>query len=59
MASRISTELTATGLSNIVDTTGTTIGKRYARTDELGIPFAVTVDYQVGLPVGPMHPPGF
>ena len=24
--------------------TGTTIGKRYARTDELGIPFAITVD---------------
>ena len=23
---------------------GTTIGKRYARTDELGIPFAITVD---------------
>jgi len=24
--------------------TGTSIGKRYARTDELGVPFAVTVD---------------
>jgi glycyl-tRNA synthetase len=24
--------------------TGTTIGKRYARTDELGVPFAITVD---------------
>jgi glycyl-tRNA synthetase len=24
---------------------GVTIGKRYARTDELGVPFAVTVDY--------------
>lgn len=23
---------------------GTSIGKRYARTDELGVPFAVTVD---------------
>lgn len=22
-----------------------TIGKRYARTDEIGVPFAVTVDY--------------
>lgn len=47
VASKVSTMLTATGLSNIVDTTGNTIGKRYARTDELGIPFAVTVDYQV------------
>lgn len=24
---------------------GTTIGKRYARTDEIGVPFAITVDY--------------
>ena len=24
--------------------TGNTIGKRYARTDELGVPFAITVD---------------
>lgn len=24
---------------------GVTIGKRYARTDELGVPFALTVDY--------------
>jgi glycyl-tRNA synthetase len=24
---------------------GITIGKRYARTDELGVPFAVTVDF--------------
>eukprot|EP00894_Picocystis_sp_ML_P000554 jgi/Pico_ML_1/51071/g181.t1 len=38
--------LTDAGLSNKVDTTGVSIGKRYARTDELGVPFAVTVDYQ-------------
>lgn len=31
------------GLSNIVDSTGTSVGKRYARTDEIGVPFAVTV----------------
>ena len=37
--------LTRAGLSNSVDVTGTTIGKRYARTDELGVPFAVTIDY--------------
>jgi len=29
---------------SVVPSTGTTIGKRYARTDELGIPFAITVD---------------
>ena len=37
--------LTSGGISNIIDTTSTSIGKRYARTDELGVPFAVTVDY--------------
>ena len=44
-AERLAAALTRAGLSNTVDTTGTTIGKRYARTDELGVPFAVTVDY--------------
>ena len=41
----IATELTAAGIFNKVDTTGTTIGKRYARTDEIGVPFAITVDF--------------
>lgn len=67
VAKAISRELTAAGVSNIVDITGTaadarpsaprgagahpgslragtSIGKRYARTDEIGVPFAVTVD---------------
>ena len=46
VAGRISGALTAAGLSNLVDTTGNTIGKRYARTDEIGVPYAVTVDFQ-------------
>ena len=25
---------------------GTTIGKRYARTDEIGVPFGLTVDFE-------------
>jgi glycyl-tRNA synthetase len=29
-----------------IDDAGQSIGKRYARTDELGIPFAITVDHQ-------------
>lgn len=29
-----------------MDDTGQSIGKRYARTDEIGIPFGITVDYQ-------------
>ncbi|XP_076942099.1 glycine--tRNA ligase, mitochondrial 1-like [Bidens hawaiensis] len=44
VAKQISKSLTAAGISNKKDITGTSIGKRYARTDELGVPFAVTVD---------------
>ena len=42
----IYTALVDVGLSTLVDVTGTSIGKRYARTDEIGVPFAVTVDHQ-------------
>eukprot|EP00271_Cylindrocystis_brebissonii_P010383 TRINITY_DN26558_c0_g1_i1.p1 TRINITY_DN26558_c0_g1~~TRINITY_DN26558_c0_g1_i1.p1 ORF type:complete len:717 (+),score=144.98 TRINITY_DN26558_c0_g1_i1:155-2305(+) len=45
LAAEISSALTRAGLANKVDTTGTTIGKRYARTDELGAPYAITVDF--------------
>ncbi|EFN58464.1 hypothetical protein CHLNCDRAFT_34068 [Chlorella variabilis] len=45
-AEAMSAALTRERLSNTVDTTGTTIGKRYARTDEIGVPFAITIDYQ-------------
>lgn len=38
--------LSKNGISHRVDETGQTIGKRYARTDEVGIPFAITVDYE-------------
>jgi len=33
------------GVSSKVDDSGQTVGKRYARTDECGIPFAITVDF--------------
>jgi len=33
------------GVSNKVDDSGVSVGKRYARTDECGIPFAITVDF--------------
>lgn len=29
-----------------VDDSGQAIGKRYARTDEIGIPFGITIDFQ-------------
>ncbi|XP_073159482.1 glycine--tRNA ligase, mitochondrial 1-like [Henckelia pumila] len=44
VAKQIAKSLTAAGISYKIDITGTSIGKRYARTDELGVPFAVTVD---------------
>jgi len=44
-AADIAAALTAAGLSNQIDTTSASIGKRYARTDEIGVPFAVTIDY--------------
>merc|ERR1712014_508684 len=37
-------ELSALGLSYTSDESGATIGRRYSRNDELGIPFAVTFD---------------
>ncbi|OMO52342.1 hypothetical protein COLO4_37263 [Corchorus olitorius] len=44
VAKDIAQRLTAAGISYKIDMTGTSIGKRYARTDELGVPFAITVD---------------
>ncbi|KAH9329947.1 hypothetical protein KI387_002055, partial [Taxus chinensis] len=44
-AQLISKSLTAAGISHKIDMTGASIGKRYARTDELGVPFAITVDF--------------
>ena len=38
-------KLTELGLQYKVDESGASIGRRYARADELGIPYAVTVDF--------------
>ncbi|GKU92916.1 hypothetical protein SLEP1_g6573 [Rubroshorea leprosula] len=43
-AKEIAKSLTEAAISHKIDITGTSIGKRYARTDELGVPFAITVD---------------
>jgi glycyl-tRNA synthetase len=43
--SRLAKLLTLRGISSKVDSTGVTIGKRYARTDEIGIPFGITIDF--------------
>ena len=45
MISLVREELSKNQLSYRIDDSAISIGKRYARTDELGIPFAVTVDH--------------
>ncbi|CAF4311876.1 unnamed protein product [Rotaria socialis] len=46
---QISDLLTQAGISYKVDTSSSCIGKRYARCDEIAIPFAVTVDFDTSL----------
>lgn len=41
---QISSSLKKMGISCKTDSSGVTIGKKYARTDEIGIPFAITID---------------
>lgn len=42
----IASSLTAAGLANTVDETSASVGKRYSRADEIGIPFAITYDHE-------------
>ncbi|XP_047540671.1 glycine--tRNA ligase [Vanessa atalanta] len=41
----LSQELTYVDVSHKVDDSSGSIGRRYARTDELGVPYAITVDF--------------
>ena len=43
---KLSRTMRKEGIANRVDASGASIGKRYARNDELGTPFGVTVDFQ-------------
>ncbi|PGH23184.1 glycine-tRNA ligase [Polytolypa hystricis UAMH7299] len=43
---RIALRLRRVGVSNRVDDSSASIGKRYARNDELGTPLGITVDFQ-------------
>ncbi|KAK9449230.1 uncharacterized protein V1518DRAFT_405796 [Limtongia smithiae] len=42
----VSAALRRQGISNKIDDSSATIGRRYARNDELGTPFGVTLDFQ-------------
>lgn len=44
--SQLQTALTAEGVSCRADSSSGSIGRRYARADELGVPLCVTVDFQ-------------
>lgn len=46
LVQRIGQTLRHLGISNRVDDSSATIGKRYSRNDELGTPLGVTVDFQ-------------
>lgn len=43
---RLSVKLRRAGIASKVDDSSASIGKRYARNDELGTPFGITVDFQ-------------
>ncbi|KAF2841605.1 glycyl-tRNA synthetase [Patellaria atrata CBS 101060] len=46
LVKRLSHKLRAIGVSNRVDDSNASIGKRYSRNDELGTPLGITVDFQ-------------
>mmetsp|Transcript_42529 Transcript_42529/g.95456 ORF Transcript_42529/g.95456 Transcript_42529/m.95456 type:complete len:694 (+) Transcript_42529:18-2099(+) len=45
LMSLMQTQVTGLGHTCIIDDSNATLGKRYARNDELGIPFACTIDF--------------
>lgn len=45
IVTRVVDMLTRAGISTKSDTSGQSVGKRYARADELGVPFGVTIDF--------------
>lgn len=45
LVKQVSRQLRAKGISSRVDDSSATIGRRYARNDELGTPFACTLDF--------------
>ena len=45
MVASMKRELTNRSLASTVDDSSATVGKRYSRNDELGIPYGVTIDF--------------
>lgn len=46
LVQRLGQKLRQLGISNRVDDSSASIGKRYSRNDELGTPLGITVDFQ-------------
>ena len=46
--SELNTQITRMGMSCKVDASGAQIGRRYARMDEIGVPFSVVVEFNTG-----------
>jgi len=46
MTERVSKLLLKHRISTKLDASGTAIGRRYSRTDEIGCPFGVTIDFE-------------
>ena len=46
VVNKLKNALSSKSIATRVDSTTTSVGRRYTRGDELGIPFAVTIDYQ-------------
>ena len=47
----ISKSLIGVGISHKIDITGTSIGKRYARKNELGVPFSITTNSETSVTI--------
>ncbi|EOA16223.1 hypothetical protein CARUB_v10004365mg [Capsella rubella] len=47
----ISKQLKSDGIKHKIDVSGKSIGKKYARADELGVPFAITVDSETSVTI--------
>ncbi len=43
---KLSARLRSLGISNVTDSSAASIGKRYARNDELGTPLGITIDFE-------------
>mmetsp|Transcript_5401 Transcript_5401/g.7625 ORF Transcript_5401/g.7625 Transcript_5401/m.7625 type:complete len:703 (-) Transcript_5401:2154-4262(-) len=43
---KIENLLTAASIAHKTDTSGQSVGRRYARADEIGVPYGVTIDFQ-------------